>query len=530
MPSTVTPISDAVIATIPPCGEDNVSARYDAIIVGSGPNGLAAAITLAERGWSVLVLEEQAHLGGGLRSEQLTLPGFIHDVFSAVHPAAAASPVLARWPLERHGLRWVQPDVAVAHPFLDGRAAVLHRDAERTRESLNAFGAADGDRWLTFVAPYLRHFEAIAGTMLSGFPPVAGLLRLLAGLKPHGALELARIGLMSTRDLAGELFASDEAAAWLCGASLHGDVPPDGAGSAIMAVYLHLLGHRVGYPSPRGGAGALATALVAHLHALGGSTRTGARAERVHVRGGRVRGVEAGGELLPTTRLLCDVTPHGLLALDDGALPERYRRQLARYRYGPGVVKVDWALHDPIPWRAHAARRAGTVHVGGGTAALASFAASLSGAAPHPEPFVLLGQQSIADATRAPAGRHTAWAYTRVPRAVAGDPAARQAELIEAQVERFAPGFRDLVLGRHVLSPADLAGRNRNLSGGDVGSGSCSLDQLVFRPVPGLSPYRTPIRGLYLAGASTFPGGAVHGVCGAAAARCALHDARLPGR
>jgi phytoene dehydrogenase-like protein len=506
--------------------------RYDAIVVGSGPNGLACAITLAERGWSTLVLEEQDRLGGGLRTEELTLPGYRHDVFSAVHPAAVASPVFERWPLARHGLRWVHPEVAVAHPLPGGRAIALHRDLERTRRSLNAAGVGDGDRWQQLASTHLRRFEAMRRTMLSGFPPLAGGARVLGSYRVRGTVELVRLLLMSVRDLTRELFASDAAAAWLYGASQHGDVPPTEAGSAIPGLYLQLLGHRVGYPSPRGGAGELAAALVGHLTALGGSVRTGARADRIVVRHGRVAGVQVGDELLRTERLLCDVTPHGLLAMDDGALPDGYRRRLARYRYGNGAVKVDWALRDAIPWESPDARAAGTVHVCGPTAAIEEYAASLRGATLHPQPFVLLGQQSIADPTRTPEGGHTAWAYVRRPRHA---PRGRtlvdeQVELIEAQVERFAPGFRERILARHVSSPEDLERRNRNLVGGDVGAGSYALDQLVFRPVPALAPYRTPVRGLYLASASTYPGGAVHGVCGHAAARCALRDARLPRR
>ncbi|HKG40265.1 MAG TPA: NAD(P)/FAD-dependent oxidoreductase [Conexibacter sp.] len=506
--------------------------RYDAIVVGSGPNGLACAITLAERGWSTLVLEEQDRPGGGLSTEELTLPGYRHDVFSAVHPAAVASPVFERWPLARYGLEWVHPDVPVAHPLPGGRAISLHRDLERTRRSLNAAGAGDGDRWQELASRHLRRFEGMRRTMLSGFPPLAGGARLLADLRVRGTLEMSRLLLMSMRDFARELFANDAAAAWLYGASQHGDVPPTEAGSAIMGLYLQLLGHRVGYPSPRGGAGELAAALVAHLAALGGSVRTGARADRIVVRHGRVVGVCVGDELLQTERLLCDVTPRGLLAMDAGALPDGYRRRLARYRYGTGAVKVDWALREAIPWEAADARAAGTVHVCGPTATIEEYAASLRGARLHPRPFVLLGQQSIADPTRTPDGGHTAWAYVRRPRQAPPDRALvdEQVELIEAQVERFAPGFRDRIVARHVLSPEDLARRNRNLVGGDVGAGSYALDQMVFRPVPSLSPYRTPVRGLYLASAATFPGGAVHGVCGHAAARCALRDARTPRR
>ena len=369
--------------------------------------------------------------------------------------------------------------------------------------------------------PCLQRFEALRQTLMAGFPPLRGVARVLAGFGVGGALELARTTLMSARDFARELFAGEAAAAWLYGAAMHGDVSPEEPGSAIMALYLQLLGHHVGYPSPRGGAGALAAALVKHLRGHGGVVRTAARAERVVVRGGRVCGVQAGGERYETRRLLCDVTPRGLLAMEGGALPMAYRRRLARFRHGGGVVKVDWALGAPIPWEAPAARRAGTVHL-----------CASDGGADGPDTLVLLGQQSVADPTRAPEGAHTAWAYARQPRgrALDADAVAAAVASIEAQVERFAPGFVEWILARHVLAPGDLERRNRNLVGGDVGAGSYALDQLIFRPLPKLSPYRTPIRGLYLASASTFPGGAVHGACGHAAARCALHDARIPGR
>ncbi|HYV14657.1 MAG TPA: NAD(P)/FAD-dependent oxidoreductase [Conexibacter sp.] len=501
--------------------------RYDAIVVGSGPNGLAAAITLAEHGRSVLVVEEQPHPGGGLRTEELTLPGFRHDVFSAVHPAAAASPAFARWPLHRHGLTWVHPEIAMAHPLGDDRAVVLHRDLERTRASLNADRSGDGDRWAAFAAPYLRSFGALRATMLGGFPPVKGTLALVTRLGPTGTLELARIMLMSAESFARERFRGDAARAWLYGCSLHGDVAPARAGSAIPGIYLMLLGHAVGFPSPRGGAGALADALVGHARSLGVALRTDARAERIVVRRGRVVGAQVAGEIVEAPRLLCDVTPHELLAIDARDLPADYRRQLARYRYGPPVVKVDWALNGPIPWNAPAVRTAGTVHVGGGVAAIDRHAGLLAADSLPPEPFLLLGQQSLADPTRAPAGMHTAWAYTRLPRQATEQAIEAHVERIEAQVARFADGFRERILARHVLSPAGLEARNRNVLGGDVGAGSYALDQLLLRPIPSLSPYRTPIRGLYLASAATFPGGAVHGVCGVSAARCALHDSLL---
>jgi phytoene dehydrogenase-like protein len=340
--------------------------------------------------------------------------------------------------------------------------------------------------------------------MLAGFPPVRGPLRLLAAHGLRGTLEWARLLLMPAEALGQRLFASDAARAWLYGSARHGDVPPGQAGSAIAAAHLNLMGHAVGWPSPEGGAERLALALAGHLRGLGGEIRTAAPVTRLHVEHGRVAAVEvAGEERVPAPLVVADVTPRGLLALAGDALDPRYARELAAFRYGPGTVKVDWALDGPIPWEAEAARGAGTVHLDGGG------------------PFAILGQQSLADPSRAPAGKHTAWAYSHDPAAGAGG--------IEAHVERFAPGFRDRILARHVQGPADLERRNANLVGGDVGAGSYALDQVVFRPLPSLAPYRTPVRGLYLGSASTFPGGAVHGVPGHAAARLALLERRLPG-
>jgi phytoene dehydrogenase-like protein len=500
----------------------------DAIVIGSGPNGLAAAITLAEAGRSVTVLEANAKPGGAVATDELTLPGFRHDTFSAVYPAAAASPVFARWPLERHGLRWVHPRRCYAHPLPDGRAAALSRDVDETAASLDALAPGDGDAWRAFTMPYLRRFDAWRTTMMGGFPPVGGPARLLAGLKLRGTLEWARLLLAPAESYAAELFSASGSRAWFYGSAMHGDVPPHGSGSAIAAAHLNLMGHAVGWPSPAGGAAALADALVGYLASLGGRVVTGARVTAIRTAGGRVAGVEVdGGEPVAGTLIVADVTPHALLALAGDALPARYAAELRRYRYGSSTLKVDWALSGPIPWTAPEAREAGTVHVGGDAdEMLAALAPGREGLAERP--FLLLGQQSLADPSRAPAGKHTAWAYTHGPHETDWE-GERDAivERIEQQVERFAPGFRDLILARHVLTPARLEERNANLVRGDVGAGSYQLDQLVFRPVPRLSPYRTPIRGLYLGSASTFPGGSVQGAPGHAAARTALAEARL---
>jgi phytoene dehydrogenase-like protein len=498
----------------------------DAVVIGSGPNGLAAAIRLAEAGRSVVVLEASDGFGGAVRTEELTLPGFHHDVFSSVYPAGAASPVFGRMPLAEHGLQWVHPESCFATPLPDGRAApVLYRDVAQTAESLNAGRAGDGDAWAAFAEPFLASWDALRATMLAGFPPVGGALKLLTSMGPLGTLGFARLLPESSVGLARRLFDGDDARAWLHGAAMHGDTPPDKPGGAIAAAYLNLLGHAVGWPSPRGGAGALAGALVSYLESLGGVVRTGARVESVTSAGGRATGVTiAGGESVAAPIVVADVMPHALAALGGDALSGWYRALIKRYIYGPATLKLDWALDGPIPWSDPAVRGAGTVHVGGGEDELLDTIATSGHALPR-RPFLLLGQQTVADPTRAPAGKHTAWAYTHGPQdlAVWDEVAtARQVERVEAQVERYAPGFRDRVLARHVLGPADLQARNANLVAGDVGGGSYVLRQVVFRPIPSLSPYRTPLKGLFLGSAAAFPGGAVHGVPGDAAAAAAL--------
>ena len=500
---------------------------YDALVVGSGPNGLAAAITLEQTGRQVLVLEAAERPGGAVATEELTLPGFRHDTFSSVFPAGAASPVFARMPLQRHGLRWIHPAACLAHPLPDGSAVALYRDLDRTVASLDRGHPGDGERWRAFAAPLMAHFDALRETMLGGFPPVRGAMRLTAGLGPRGILNFTRLLAMSAESLGDDLFQGEGTRGWLYGSAMHSDVPPTDRGSAIAAAYMNLLGHGVGWPSPEGGAGMLAQALVSYLRELGGEVRTGASVKRVATERGRVVGVELqDGERLAANLVIADVMPQALATLADDALPARYARALRRYKYGPATLKIDWALDGEIPWTAPEAREAGTVHVGGSAAEVLQSTATHTGL---PErPLMLLGQQSIADPSRAPTGQHTAWAYTHGPHSVDWEAESdRHVERMEAQIERFAPGFRERILARHVLGPADLQRRNANLVGGDVGGGSYSLEQVVFRPVRSLAPYRTPVRGLYIGSAATFPGGAVHGVPGHAAARLALAEARL---
>lgn len=490
----------------------------DAVVIGAGPNGLAAAIRLAEAGRQVLILEATDAPGGAVRTEELTLPGFKHDTFSSVYPASAASPVFGRMPLAEHGLEWVHPQAAYAHPLPGGEAKLLYGDLQRTAESL---GPVDGPKWVQFAKPFLDNFDAVKATMLTGFPPIGGPVKLLAGAGPLRLLDFVRLLPGAATGLGRRLFDDPGSRAWLYGAAMHGDTPPDGAGSAIAAFYLNLLGHAVGWPSPKGGAQKLTDALVSYFESLGGEIRTNARVVRITSSGGRVTGVETADERFTAKTVVGDVMPGALTKMAD--LPKWYRTALNRYITGAATVKVDWALDGPIPWANPQIAGAGTVHVAGSEDEfLHSVDQARRGLSDHP--FLLLGQQSIADPTRAPEGKHTAWAYTHGPQKGvdwAGE-TDNVVERMEAQVERFAPGFRDRILARHILSPAGLEARNPNLVGGDVGGGSYRLHQVVFRPLPKLTPYSTPLKGLFIGSAAAFPGGAVHGVPGDAAARAAL--------
>jgi phytoene dehydrogenase-like protein len=504
-----------------------------AAVIGSGPNGLAAAVRLAERGLDVEVLEAAPHHGGAVWTEELTLPGFKNDTFSSVYPAGAASPVFARMPLASFGLEWVQPEACYGHPLSGGRAIALYPSVERTAASLDAGGApGDGERWAAFAQRFLDHWEPVRATMLGGFPPIGSGLRLTAALGPRGMAEFVQLVLGSAERLGRRLFRSGDSRAWLYSSAGHGDAAPGDAGSGIAVAYLNLLGHAVGWPSPRGGARGLADAMLGYLESLGGQVRT--RATVVRVLSGdaggsrRVTGVElAGGERVEADVVVADVMPHALDAMAGDAFPGAYRTLLRRYRYGPSTIKVDWALDGLVPWLAPELRAAGTIHVGGGEDEVVATLRDAGERLPE-RPFMLVGQQSVADPTRAPEGKHTLWAYTHGPRAGVdwSVEQERHVERMEAHLEAYAPGFRDRILARHVLGPKDLERRNANLVGGDVGGGTYALPQVLFRPVPKISPYRTPLSGLYLGSAAAFPGGAVHGVPGDAAARAALADRR----
>ena len=471
------------------------SYKYDAVVVGAGPNGLAAAITLARAGHSVVVFEARDKIGGGSRTMELTLPGYLHDVCSAIHPLGLASPFLRTLPLEQYGLRWIHPHAPLAHPLDDGTAAMLERSIEETANGLGR----DGRAYRRLMEPLAASWETIIAAFL-------GPLRI-APLVRH-PFALANFGLKAIRSASGlveHFFREPRARALLAGSSAHWMLPLEQPPSAAPGLVLSMLGHTVGWPMPAGGSQCVVDAMAAYLRALGGEIVTGVEIKSL--------------EMLPTSRVvLCDVTPRQLLSIAASRLPSNYQKRLQRYRYGPGVFKLDLALDGPIPWKASECSRAGTVHLGGTLPEVAAGEAAVW-RGEHPErPFVLLAQQSLFDPSRAPAGKQTAWAYCHVPAGSSFD----MTERIEAQIERFAPGFRDRILARHTLTAAQLQTYNANYIGGDINGGVQDFWQLFTRPTIQVNPYATPVKGLYLCSSSTPPGGAVHGLCGYFAARTAL--------
>jgi phytoene dehydrogenase-like protein len=465
---------------------------HDAIVVGSGPNGLAAAIALARAGRSVVVLEGRETVGGGLRSEELTLPGFLHDTCSAIHPLGVASPFFRSVPLAAHGVEWVHPPAPLAHPLDDGTAVVLERSLEATAAGLGR----DGEAWRRLFGPLVAAAERLVEGTLAPLRP------------PRHPVVMARFGLRALRSASGlarSSFAGERARALLAGCAAHSMLPLGAPATASFGLVLALLGHAVGWPLPRGGSQRLADALAAHLVSLGGEIETG-------------RPVASLAELPPARVTMLDVTPRQLLTLAGDRLHGRYRRALERYRYGPGVLKLDFALSGPVPWSAPECARAATLHLGGTLGEIEAAEAEVARGGHPGRPYVLVAQQSVFEPSRAPAGSHTLWAYTHVPNGSTVDVTG----LVEAQLERFAPGFRDLVLARSVLGPAALEERNPNYVGGDINGGSAELRQLFARPLVHPVPYRTPLEGVYLCSASTPPGGGVHGMCGYHAARAAL--------
>jgi phytoene dehydrogenase-like protein len=469
--------------------------RVDAIVIGAGPNGLSAAIELARAGKKVLVIEAGGKVGGGTRTEELTLPGFRHDVCSAIHGIGIASPFFNSLPLEQYGLEWVHAPAPLAHPFDDGTAVTLERSVADTAEQLGADRKA-----------YRRLMEPLTGMAGKILTDILGPLPI----PPRHPLAMARFGLPSllpARRFTESTFRSRRGRALFAGICAHSIQPLERAGTAGFGLFLGFLAHAYGWPLARGGSQKIADALARYLRTLGGQIRTGWEVSTVD-------------ELPPHRSVLFNVTPRQLIHIAGSRLPLGYRRKLRRFRYGPGAFKIDFALQGPIPWKAAEAGRAATVHLGGSFEEIAANEAAVW-RGEHPEkPFVLLAQQSQFDPTRAPAGRHTAWAYCHVPNGSTFD----MTERIIAQIERFAPGFRDCILAQSVRTPADLEAYNANYIGGDIIGGVQDLPQFWTRPTLSLNPYKIPAKGLYLCSSSTPPGGGVHGMSGYHAARAVLRD------
>ena len=465
---------------------------YDALVVGAGPNGLSAGIAIAQTGRTVLVVEGRDTVGGGARSAALTLPGFLHDVCSAIHPLAVGSPFLSRLPLSDHGLDWVQPPAPLAHPLDDGTAVMMERSIEETADGLGR----DAASYRGLFGPLVRDWDKLATDLLRP-------LRV-----PRHPMVTARFGLKGLRSalsVAKARFKGERARALFAGLAAHSVLPLERPPSAAVGLVLGASGHAVGWPLPYGGAQRISEALASHLTSLGGRIETGLRVERLE-------------DIPAATVILLDITPRQVVSIAGGRIPNRFRRRLDAYRYGPGAFKMDWALSGPVPWKAPECARAGTVHLGGIMDEIAQAEREVwSGR--HPErPFVLLSQPSLFDPSRAPDGQHTAWAYCHVPNGSDFD----MTDRIEAQVERFAPGFCERILKRSARPPAALEEYNPNYIGGDINGGVQDLGQLFSRPARMLSPYAIPSTNLFICSSSTPPGGGVHGMCGYFAARAAL--------
>jgi phytoene dehydrogenase-like protein len=476
---------------------ERVPGDATAVVVGSGPNGLAAAVVLAQAGVHVTVVEGADTIGGGTRTAELTEPGFRHDVCSAVHPLGIASPFLASLPLERHGLVWVHPDVPLAHPLDGGHAAFAQRSLAETVDGLGD----DGRAWRRIVGGTARRWDRLTPGILG---PVARV--------PRHPVAMASFGLRAVRSAksVASAFDGEPARALFGGCAAHAFLPLEHAFTASFGMLLAGSAHAVGWPFARTGSQAVADALAGHLRDLGGEIETG-------------RWVRSLDDLAPADLVLLDVTPRQVLDLAGDALSGFERRRWGAFRYGPAAFKVDYALDGPIPWAAAGVDRAGTVHVGGPFEEIAAAERDVAEGRAAERPFLLVAQPSSVDPSRAPEGRHVAWVYGHVPHGYDGD----ALPAIEAQLERFAPGFRDRVLGRHVMAPADFEAYNPNDVGGDIAGGAHDGSQLILRPNARIVPYRTPIKGVYLCSASTPPGAGVHGMCGYHAARTALRGLRF---
>ncbi len=515
----------------------------DAIVIGAGPNGLVAANLLADEGWTVLVLEATDEPGGAVRSAEVTEPGFVTDLYSAFYPLGVASPWIRAMKLEEWGLDWVRTPVVVAHQHPDGRSAALHEDIAKTCESLERFAPGDGDRWRRLYGEWEAVEAAFLDALFTPFPPIRPALKLLGTLRGD-LLRFARIGLVPVRRFAEERF-QGEGGGWLmAGNALHADLTPDMAGSSLYGLVLVGLGQTLGFPFPRGGAGKLTDALVARLADRGVEIRTGTPVAGIGVEGGRATGVrlEDGSHIEAGRAVLADVIATRLYGemLPEGLVPEKLEEDLEDFQLDSSTFKVNWALDGPVPWVSEESRQAGTVHVAGGMDELSESSAQLVRRLIPADPFLVVGQYSIADPSRAPEGCESAWAYTHVPQEIEGDAAGeltgdwsgadaeRFADRMEDRLETVAPGFRDLIRSRHIQTPLDLERGNPSLVGGAINGGTAQIhQQLVFRPTPGMAGPGTPVKDLYLASASAHPGGGVHGGPGTNAARAAINARRF---
>jgi phytoene dehydrogenase-like protein len=516
----------------------------DAVVIGAGQNGLVAANILADAGWDVLVLEEQPEPGGSVRSADGPAPGFVTDICSAFYPLTAASRAFAALDLEADGLRWTHAPTVLAHPLPDGRAAVLSRDLETTAGGVESLGAGDGAAWERLYGTWQRLSPMLLDALFVPFPPVRAGLRLAAALGPAELLRFTRFALLPARRLAEEEFTGPGGSLLLAGCALHADLMPESTGSAMFGWLLSMLGQQYGFPVPEGGAGEITGALVRRLQRKGGALRCGAPVREVVVRQGRAVAVRtADGDTVDVSRAVLADVPAPMLyggLVDWVHLPPRLRDDIRRFQWDYSTFKVDWALRAPVPWTAPGAAGAGTVHVSAGMDEMTEYTAQLAMGRVPAHPFLLVGQMTTADPRRSPAGTESLWAYTHVPRHVRGDAGddgitgawdEREqeafADRIAAQLERFAPGFGDLVMARTLSAPLKLQEHNANLVGGAINGGTTAPhQQLMFRPTPGLGRPETPITGLYLASSSVHPGGAVHGACGSNAARAAIRGYR----
>jgi phytoene dehydrogenase-like protein len=501
----------------------------DAVVIGAGPNGLVAANALADAGWDVVVLEAADHLGGAVSSAEVTVPGFVTDMFSAFYPLAAASPIIRDLELGSHGLEWCRAPDALAHALDDGRAAVLRGSVHDTAAGLDEFAPGDGAAWIAMFEHWQRIRDPFLDALFTPFPPVTASLALLRRLGISGVVDFVRMGLTPVRRLAQEWFSGDGAALLLTGNAMHSDVPPDAAGSGMFGWLLAMLGQDVGFPVPRGGAGELAGALVNRARSRGAEVRSGAKVVAIRVRNGRAVSavLEDGSAVRARRAVLGDVSAPQLYRqlLDPDDVPAKILSDLDRFQWDSGTIKVNWALSGPVPWTAPGASQAGTVHLGVDVDGFVDFAADLSTGRQPRSPFILLGQMTTSDPSRSPTGMESVWAYTHVPRELDWSPerVAEQVRRVEEAVERVAPGFTDLQVGRQVQSPADMEAADANLDRGAINGGTAALHQQLFmRPTPGLGRPETPIGRLFLASASAHPGGGVHGACGWNAARAAL--------